>query len=102
MAKALTFRIDTGYSGEVGSVHDVLLENSWFLSRGLQTTRRLLSTPAMIPGHYRPKSTIFCAHRLALSRGMKDAAGWKTAEAVPSRTVIYPSIHSPPPRHPRG
>src|SRR5262249_23877415 len=35
----------------LGSLHDVVLANSWSLSSGLQTTRCLLSTLTMITGH---------------------------------------------------
>jgi hypothetical protein len=51
-AKQLAFGIDTGQSGSIGSLHDVLLKNRWSLLGGLQTTRQLLSIPAIIPGHY--------------------------------------------------
>jgi hypothetical protein len=44
-AKHLAFRIDTGESVEVGSLHGVLLEYSWSLAQRLHTTRRCLSTP---------------------------------------------------------
>jgi hypothetical protein len=41
--KLLACDIDTHESVEVGSLHTVLLSNSWALLRGLHTTRRLLS-----------------------------------------------------------
>jgi hypothetical protein len=58
--KALAFRIDTRESIEVGSLHEILLENSWLLSQGLHTTRHLLSTSVMITGHYRTPTQHRC------------------------------------------
>jgi hypothetical protein len=41
----LAFGIDTGQSGQGGSLHGGLLEHREGLSPGLQTTRHRLSTP---------------------------------------------------------
>ena len=64
-AKPLAFRIDTRKSSEVGSLHEVLLEDSWLRSQGLHTTRHLWSISVMITGHYQRSSVTLHISMLA-------------------------------------